>query len=131
MTTRCVLARRNSSRVAQAAVTCPDLIELILRHPDPLVRLEAVPRLRARFPQVASAHAALIQALTDSDEAVRCEAISVVTDLAVPGVGELLVPALSDAEPDVRFFAAVGLQTLGDPRAPADPESFAYRVNDA
>lgn len=117
--------------MAQAAVTCPDLIGLVLRHPDPLVRLEAVARLTARFPQVASAHAALIQALTDADEAVRCEAISAVADLALPGVGELLVVALSDAEPDVRFFAAVGLQTLGDARAPADPESFAYRVNDA
>ena len=89
--------------------------------------MEAVPRLKARFPKDTSAHEALIRALGDKDEAVRCEAISAVADLALPGAGDLLVAALSDQEADVRFFAAIGLQTLADPRAPDDPEAFAYR----
>ena len=122
-----LMARRESLRIAQAAIECVDLIELVLRHPDPIVRMEAVPRLKARFPNDTSSQHALIRALKDQDEGVRCEAISAVAALAVPGAGDLLAEALSDPEPDVRFFAAIGLQTLDDERAPADPESFAYR----
>jgi hypothetical protein len=114
--------------IAQLAIDCPDLVELVLHHPDPLVRGEAVPRLKARFPKESSAHGALIQAVSDSDEGVRCAAISAVADLALPEAGDLLAAALSDAEPDVRFFAAIGLQILGDFRAPDDPEAFAYRT---
>ena len=124
-------ANRKSALVAQAAMECVDLIELVLRHPDPIVRVEAVPRLKARFPKDASAHDALIRALEDEDEAVRCVAMSAVADLALPGAGDLLAAALSDQEADVRFFAAIGLQALGDPRAPADPENFAYRETDS
>jgi HEAT repeat protein len=120
-------ALRESDRIAQAAVDCRDLVELVLQHPDPIVRLGAVPRLKARFPNDASAQKALVNAIGDVDEAVRCAAISAVTDLALPEAGDLLVVALSDPEPDVRFFAAIGLQALNDPRAPIDPESFAYR----
>jgi HEAT repeat protein len=125
-----LVARHRASRIADSAVECPDLIELILRHPDPVVRMEAVPRLKARFPKDGAANDTLIRALRDEDEAVRCAAISAVADLALPGAGDLLVGALSDREPDVRFFAAIGLQTLADPRAPADPEAFAYRQTD-
>jgi hypothetical protein len=57
--------------------------------------------------------------MTDQDDA------SSVTDLALPGAGDLLAAALSDPERDVRYFAAIGLQQLDDARAPADPESFA------
>jgi len=120
-------ALRESDRIAQAAVDCRDLVELVLQHPDPIVRLGAVPRLKARFPNDPSAQKALVNAIGDVDEAVRCAAISAVTDLALPEARDLLVVALSDPEPDVRFFAAVGLQALNDPRAPIDPESFAYR----
>ena len=126
-----LVARRESARIAQAAIECVDLIELVLRHPDPIVRMEAVPRLKARFPSDTSSQHALIRALKDQDEGVRCEAISAVADLAVPGAGDRLAAALSDPVPDVRFFAAIGLQTLDDPRAPADPESFAYRETDS
>jgi HEAT repeat protein len=119
-------ALRESDRIAQAAVDCEDLVELVLHHPDPIVRMEAVPRLKARFPSDASAHKALVIAAGDVDEAVRCAAISAVTDLALPGAGDLFVVALSDPKPDVRFFAAIGLQALNDRRAPIDPESFAY-----
>jgi HEAT repeat protein len=94
-------------------------------HRDPLVRMEAVPRLKARFPSSEAARDALVLALSDLDEAVRCEAISAVTDLALPGAGDLLAAAPSDPESDVRYFAAIGLQQLDDARAPADPESFA------
>ena len=121
-----LMARRESLRIAQAAIECVDLIELVLRHPDPIVRMEAVPRLKARFPNDASSQQALIRALKDQDEGVRCEAISAVAALAMPGAGDLLADALSDPEPVVRFFAAIGLQTMDDERAPADPESFAY-----
>jgi len=60
---------------------------------------------------------------------VGCAAISAVSDLGLPGAGDLLAPALADPEPDVRFFAAIGLQRLDDPRAPADPEAFAYHAS--
>ena len=104
-----LVAGRESVRIAQAAIECVDLIELVLRHPDPTVRMEAVPRLKARFPNDTSSQHALILALKDQDEGVRCEAISALADLAMPGVGDLLAAALSDPEPDVRFFAAIGL----------------------
>ncbi len=118
-------ASRKASKIAQAATTCDELVELVQSHRDPLVRMEAVPRLKARFPSSEAARAALVLALSDLDEAVRCEAISAVTDLALPGAGDLLTAALSDPETDVRYFAAIGLQQLDDARAPADPESFA------
>jgi len=121
------VAARAASRVAQAAVDCDDLIALVLNHPDAMVRMEAVPRLKARFPKDTGAHAALTHAVSDSDEAVRCAALSAVADLALPRAGDLLATALNDTEPDVRYFAAIGLQHLGDPRAPDDPEAFAYR----
>ena len=119
---------RAASRDAQAATTCAELVSLVEANPDPLVRMEAVPRLKARFPMSDAARTALVGALRDPDDGVRCEAISAVSDLAIPGAGDLLVAALNDAEPDVRFFAAIGLQQLDDPRAPVDAESFAYGV---
>jgi HEAT repeat protein len=121
------LAANAASRIAQAAVDCDDLIALVLDYPDPLVRMEAVPRLKARFPSDSRAHGALMNAVTDIDESVRCAAISAIADLALPLAGDLLAVALHDVEPDVRFFAALGLQQLGDARAPDDPETFAYR----
>jgi HEAT repeat protein len=121
------LAAKAASRIAQAAIECDDLIALIRDHPDPLVRMEAVPRLKARFPSDSRAQDAWINAVTDADEAVRCAAISAIADLALPLAGDLLGVALQDVDPDVRFFAALGLQQLGDARAPDDPETFAYR----
>jgi HEAT repeat protein len=121
-----LMASRVASRIAQSAVECDDLIALVLKHADPQVRMEAVPRLKARFPSEPRAQEALIQAVTDSDESVRCAAISAVSELALPGAGDLLAFALRDGEPDVRFFAAIGLQRLGDIRAPDDAEDFAY-----
>jgi HEAT repeat protein len=120
-------ASRAASLIAQAAIDCDDLIALVLDHPDPLVRMEAVPRLKARFPTAPLAQDALMRAVTDADEAVRCSGINAVADLALPLAGDLLATALSDPEPDVRFSAALGLQQLGDIRAPDDPEVFAYR----
>lgn len=121
------VAARAASRIAQAAVDCDDLIALVLNHPDAMVRMEAVPRVKARFPKDTGAHEALTHAVTDNDEAVRCAAVSAVADLALPLAGDLLATALNDNEPDVRYFAAMGLQHLGDSRAPDDPEAFAYR----
>ena len=121
------VAARAASRIAQAAVDCDDLIAPVLKHPDAMVRMEAVPRLKARFPSDAGAQEALVHAVTDDDEAVRCAAVSAVADFALPLAGDLLATALNDTEPDVRFFAAMGLQQLGDARAPDDPEAFAYR----
>ena len=99
---------------------------LVQSYPNPLVRMEAVPRLKARFPDSDAARSTLERALSDTDDGVRCQAISAVADLALPGAGDLLTAALSDPEPDVRYFAAIGLQQLGDSRAPADPTFFAY-----
>jgi hypothetical protein len=120
-------AARAASRVAQAAVDCDDLVALVLKHTDAMVRMEAVPRLKARFPNDTDAQEALMHAVTDDDDAVRCAAVSAVADLALPLAGDLLATALNDTEPDVRFFAALGLQQLRDARAPDDPEAFAYR----
>ena|SRR6266568_7518373 len=119
-------ASRKASRIAQAATTCDELVALVQANPDPLVRMEAVPRLKARFPTSDASRAALVGALRDPDDGVRCEAICAVADLAVPGAGDLIAAALNDREADVRFFAAIALQQLNDPRAPVDPESFAY-----
>jgi HEAT repeat protein len=115
-----------ASRIAQAAIECEDLVAVVLNNPDSLVRLEAVPRLKARFPDDPRAQEALTEAVADVDESVRCAAISAIADLSLPVAGDLLAAALRDAEPDVRFFAALGLQKLGDARAPDDPEAFAY-----
>jgi HEAT repeat protein len=121
------LAAIAASRIAQAAIECEDLIALVLDHPDPLVRMEAVPRLKARFPSDSRAQDALTSAVADIDESVRCAAISAIADLSLPWAGDLLAAALRDVEPDVRFFAATGLQKLGDARAPDNPEAFAHR----
>jgi HEAT repeat protein len=121
------VASNAAARVAQAAVDCDDLIALVLNHPDAIVRMEAVPRLKARFPNDSRAHDALMRAVTDGDGAVRCSAVYAVADLALPQAGDLLAIALNDTDADVRFFAAMGLQQLGDERAPDDPEAFAYR----
>jgi len=119
-------SRRGALRVAQAATTCDELVALVRNHPNPLVRMEAVPRLKARFPDSDIARSTLASAVSDRDDGVRCEAISAVADLALPDAGDLLAAALNDPEPDVRYFAAIGLQQLDDSRAPADPTSFAY-----
>jgi HEAT repeat protein len=88
--------------------------------------MEAVPRLKARFPDDQGARMALLSAVRDIDDGVRCAAINAVSDLDLPEAPDLLVGALRDPEPDVRFFAAIGLQQLNDSRAPEDPEVFAY-----
>jgi len=119
-------SRRGALRVAQAATTCDELVALVRNHPNPLVRMEAVPRLKARFPDSEVARSTLERAVSDRDDGVRCEAIGAVADLAFPGAGDLLAAALNDPEPDVRYFAAIGLQQLDDARAPADPTAFAY-----
>ena len=108
------------------ATTCDELAALVLHHPDAIVRMEAVPRLKARFPNDPIARDVLLGAVSDPDDAVRCAAIGAVAELAIPGANELLVARLVDPQADVRYFAAIGLQYLGDPRAPDDPEAFAY-----
>ena len=117
---------RSSARIAQLATTCDEPVALVLHHPDAIVRMEAVPRLKARFPNDPGARDALLRAVSDPDDAVRCTAIGAVAELAIPGANEALVARLADPHANVRYFAAVGLQDLGDPRAPDDPEAFAY-----
>ncbi len=119
------VAANAAARIAQAAVERDDLVDLVLHHGDPITRMEAVPRLKARFPQDPAAQQALLDAIRDSDEGVRCSAISAVTSLRLPQAADLLFAALRDPEPDVRFFAAIGLQAWNDPRAPKDAEVFA------
>jgi hypothetical protein len=69
------VASKAAARVAQAAVACDDLIALVLNHSDAIVRMEAVPRLKARFPNDPRAQDALIRAVTDGDGAVCCSAV--------------------------------------------------------
>jgi hypothetical protein len=40
---------REASVIAHAAIACDDLIALVRSHSDPLVRMEAVPRLKLGF----------------------------------------------------------------------------------
>jgi HEAT repeat protein len=117
---------RSSARIAQLATTCNELVALVLHNPDAIVRMEAVPRLKARFSNDPNARDALLRAVSDPDGAVRCAAIGAVAELAIPGANDVLAERLADPLADVRYFAAVGLQDLGDPRAPDDPEAFAY-----
>jgi hypothetical protein len=54
------LAANAAAKIAQAAAESEDLIALVLNHSDPLVRMEAVPRLKARFPNDNRAQEALV-----------------------------------------------------------------------
>jgi HEAT repeat protein len=115
----------DASRVAQAAQSLDDLTRLVTSHPDFRVRYEAIPRLRARFPDDQQAFEALAAASTDSDAAVRDAALMALQWIARPEAADAIAARLTDSDFDVRLTAAQSLAFLGDERAPADPEAWA------
>lgn len=115
----------HAGRIAQAAHLLPDLAALVTSHPDPRVRCEAIPRLRARFPNDPETLQALAVASVSADAMVRQAAVMALGDLDGTDAADLIAERLHDGDFDVRLSAAEELGYLGDERAPADPESWA------
>lgn len=70
-----------AGRVAQAAHSLSDLAGLVTSHPDPRVRYEAIPRLRARFPEESQTLKVLTSASQESNAMVRDAAVMALSDL--------------------------------------------------
>ena len=116
-----------AGRIAQAAHSRDDLVELLTTHPDYRVRCEAIPRLRARFPSDEETLAALAHAARSFDAVVRETAVGALGDLGTKAAAEAVVSRLTDPDPEVRAAAGNALVQLGDPRAPADLEDWLRR----
>jgi hypothetical protein len=114
-----------AGRIAQAAQSYDDLAQLILSHPDHRVRSQAIPRLRARFPDDGGTLDVLAAASGDADEAVRHTAVQALQWMTQVAAADLIAARLTDEDFKVRLTAAESLAFLGDDRAPADPEAFA------
>ena len=114
-----------ATRVAQAAHALADLADLVMAHPDWRVRHEAIPRLRARFPQEALTFQALGAASRDPEAGVRGAAVHGLTNLGTPEAADVVYECLRDPDFNVRLAAASDLTFLRDARAPADPEVWA------
>lgn len=119
-------AFRRAGRIAQAATTLEQLVALVRDHSDPLVRLQAIPRLRARFPEAEETESVLIGAAQDGDDGVRRQAYGALADLPGDVARGALRRGLQDASAKVRLMVAAALHDLGDAEAPADPEAWAY-----
>lgn len=117
-----------AGRVAQAAHSLPDLAELVMSHPDPRVRYEAIPRLRARFSEDSQTLKILTSASQESNAMVRDAAVMALSGLRSPGAADVIAARLQDEEFEVRLSAAQALALLGDLRAPEDPDSWALEA---
>lgn len=117
-----------AGRVAQAAHSLADLSDLVLSHPDALVRCEGIPRIRARFPQEPTTLQVLVAASRDPDDRVRDAAVMALGNLGGSAAADAVAARLADVDFDVRLSAAQTLAYLGDPRAPADPEAWALQT---
>ena len=117
----------DADRVAQAAHSLDDLAELVASHPDPRVRYEAMPRLRARFPDALRTLEVLVAASDDPNAMIREGAIMALGDLGGDEAADAVARRLNDEDFDVRLWAAQTLAFLGDDRAPADPEAWALQ----
>jgi HEAT repeat protein len=114
-----------AGRVAQAAHSREDLARLVSSHGDYRVRYQAIPRLRARFPDDDETLEALAAASHDPEAAVRDAAVMALRSMTQAAAADLIADRLTDEEFDVRLTAAESLASLGDARAPSDPEAFA------
>jgi HEAT repeat protein len=112
-------------KVAQAAHSLTDLAQLVTSHPDPRVRCEAIPRLRARFPDEQLTLEVLIAAADDSEPMVRDGAVDELGWISGSEAADAIARHLEDEDFDVRMSAAQGLAFIGDGRAPLDPEAWA------
>jgi HEAT repeat protein len=117
-------AANKAGRVAQAAHSLDDLVSLVRSHPNPLVRRQAIPRLRARFPDEPRTLLALRAASTDEDARVRDIAVRELGDVKDPSAAEFIAARLGDVDFQVRLSAAQTLTFIGDARAPTDPEAW-------
>jgi HEAT repeat protein len=109
-------------RVAHAAHSLADLVSLVVDSADPLVRVEAMPRLRARFPTDPTTFAALKTASGDKSVVVRVAAVAALGDLGTEDAADVIVGRLSDVDAEVRLTAAEELQMQGDPRVLSDAD---------
>jgi HEAT repeat protein len=116
-----------AGRIAQAAHSLDDLAGLVATHPDPKVRYQAMPRLRARFPAERQTLDVLIAAADHPDAMVREGAVMALGDLHEPEAADAVARRLHDEDFDVRLEAAQTLLYLGDHRAPDDPEAWALQ----
>jgi hypothetical protein len=114
-----------AGRVAQAAHSWDDLASLVRSHSDHRVRYQAIPRLRARFPDDSGTLEVLVEASVDRDSAVRDAAIFALGDLGGSTAADAIAARLGDDVFEVRLSAAQTLGHLGDERAPDDPEVWA------
>jgi hypothetical protein len=120
-------AWNQAGRVAQEAHSLEDLVGLVASHPDPRVRYQAMPRLRARFPDKYLTLEVLIAAADDPNAMIRQGAIVALGDLGGRAAAEAVARRLNDKDFHVRLWAAQTLAFLGDHRAPANPEAWALQ----
>jgi HEAT repeat protein len=114
-------------RIAQHRNSLDDLAALVASHPDRRVRYEAMPRLRARFPEERLTLDVLVAASRDPDAMIREGAVMTLGDLRSQEAADAVAERLTDREFDVRLSAAETLAFLGDDRAPSDPEVWALQ----
>jgi HEAT repeat protein len=114
-----------AGRVAQAAHSLSDLTGLVTSHADPRVRYEAIPRLRARFPDESQTLKVLTSASQESNAMVRDAAVMALSDLHGPAAADVIAARLQDEDFEVRLSATHALASLGDVRAPAEPDAWA------
>ena len=86
-----------AGRVAQAAHSSADLSRLIESHPDYRVRYEAIPRLRARFPNDPETLDVLAVASRNSEAAVRDAAVMALQWMPQAAAADYIAARLTDA----------------------------------
>lgn len=119
------IAWRDAGRIARAAHSLEDLAALVSTHDDFRVRCEAIPRLRARFPDDPITLQVLGEASTHPHADVRDCAVGALGEIPADPAADFIAARLSDDDFEVRLSAAQELKWRDDPRAPEDPEAWA------
>jgi quinoprotein glucose dehydrogenase len=108
----------------------PPLTEVARSGKQPLARLHAVWGLGQIGRHEPAAYQPLLELTADRDAEVRAQAAKVLGDGRVAAAYDRLLPLLHDAEPRVRFFAALGLGKLKRPEACPAVEEMLRANND-